>query len=235
MSVSTSTDSLTLLPRPTASTVHTVGQLLAPASRIDATSLTDRHYDDTFFVPFYKDIIALTPSETLAASLGGVLLLPAPEAGGSLVQLAAEKMEVRALKDPQGALELVAKGPSAQAWLKLRLAEGKEVGFVTKVQSVRNASWRRCSTVDVGNGMVRVKGQRRESRADDDAVDMGDRLQKVDSKTGEELEIASPTGSKNDVLAVELRRVVLKEGDGGEAQVQLGEVVSQEELKAFLK
>jgi len=232
---------LTLLPHPTASTVHTVGQLIASSAQLPATSLADRHYDDTFFVPFYKDILSLTPTGALASSLGAVYLLPAPEAGGSLVQLAAEKMEVRALKDPAGALELVAKSPDAQSWLKLRLAEGKEVGFVSKVQSVRNANWRRCSVIDVGAGMVRVRGERRGSRADEMdevAVEDGEGLKKVDSKNSaleEELRVASPTGSKSDVLAVEVRRVVLGEGAGGAVTVQLGDVVGQEELGAFLE
>ncbi|KAF2496540.1 hypothetical protein BU16DRAFT_335152 [Lophium mytilinum] len=238
MSASTpASASLTLLPHPVNSTVHTVGQLLASKEHIDTNSLADRHFDDTFFVPFYRDILTLKPDETLNSSLGGIRLLSAREASGSLVQLNAEKMEVRGLKDPQGALDLVAKSPSAQSWLKLRLAEGKEVVFVTKVQSVRNANWRRCSVVDVGNGMVRVREERRASRADEEAVDLGEGglLKKVDSETGEELAVASPTGSKNDVLALEVRKVVLEEGDGGDVQCELGEALGQEEAAAFLK
>lgn len=155
----------------------------------------------------------------LTASLGGSLFLERPAEGTQLLSLEAENTIVRALKDTSTALKTVCSTPEAQAWLRQQVQAGEDVYFVSAVQEAKNASFKRASVIDAGNGLVKVSREIEQTGQGGVRRDSG-------------LEV--PTGTKNDALALELRRVVLTD-ETGQLSAELGDALKQDELLALWK
>jgi len=208
---------LHLLPKPLPRGSYTVGTLLIKPSTssnpLSPSVLGDRDYDDTHTVEWYKDILSLAPSGTFIKSLGANLFLPKQEPETQLVSLEAERMSIRTLKDYEGTLGRVTGTPDAEVWLKEQVKAGEEVYFVSAVKEVKNASFRRASVKEAGNGLVEVKKMAQtETQPDGERRDSGS-------------DLGLGTTAKSDVIAVELMKVLVTEQDGKLA-VKMGEVLN---------
>lgn len=183
-----------LLPKPYPSDTYAVGQLLDANEAVDPDILTHKDFDDTHVANWYKDIISVGPSGFFTASLGGEHLVETPAPGTQLVCLEAEKMAIRCLKNPEQAFAKTCAKRFVADWLKDMARKSKPVYFVTAVQEVENASLKPASFVDAGNGLAEVvtKMDNEESKR-----------RRKDSGFDE------PTGSKTDVVGVELRKVLV--------------------------
>jgi hypothetical protein len=184
--------------------------MAAHSGTLNPIALSDRDYDD-IGTRWYKDVITLrSATDRFTGSLGATLLVPQSRivAGEEVGTIEAEEMRVRMLKDPDAALDKVLHshgGNGTLMWLGL---ERGDIGFVTAVREVKNASYKRAGLVDAGNGLwevVREVDARKEGA-----------LEGVRRDSGLEVQ----TGSKWDVVGVVVRKVVHGGEDG---VVRLGE------------
>ena len=197
-----------LLPCPMAADQLPIGQLVTMTSKFTPTTLEDRDYDD-IGLQWYKDVILLsTSSGKFKESLGGQHLVQKPlDADTEAGTIEAEQMRVRMFKDAEAALRkavLKDDGAEAAEWLKERVERGEDVGFVTAVREVLNASYKHAKLVDVGGGNWEV------------VREMSSGHQASGKRRDSGLEVQ--TGSKRDAVGVVVRKV---EVVGGE--VKLGE------------
>jgi len=193
---------LAILPKPLAADKLLVGQFVSSASKHNSPGLEDRDYDDVG-VRWYKDVV-LVDSKTgrFTDSLGGILYIQEPGPGTEVGTIEAREMRVRLLKDENKSLRKVLKEEETRQWVMEQAQKG-DVGFVTAVREVTNASYKHAKLVDRGAGnweVVReVGGEARNGKRRDSGLDV-------------------ETGSKVDVVGVVVRKVVI-EGD----KVELGE------------
>jgi hypothetical protein len=187
---------LAVLPKPYAADKVLVGQLVSPSSKHDSAALEDRDYDD-LGLRWYKDVI-LIDSNTgrFKHSLGGVLYVPELEKETDVGTIEAREMRCRMLKNPEEALQKVLQDEATMKWVKEHAKDG-DLGFVTAVREVVNASYKHASVVDRGAGnweVVREVGTEKGSgKRRDSGLDV-------------------ETGSKRDVVGVVVRNVLV-EGD----------------------
>ncbi|KAF2649174.1 hypothetical protein K491DRAFT_721933 [Lophiostoma macrostomum CBS 122681] len=199
---------IALLPRPLAADGLSVGQLVSKDSKLNPSDLFDRDYDDVG-CKWYKDVVILsTKTNTFTTSLGGTLLVQNPlDSDTEMGTIEAEEMRVRSLKDPNDALSKRLATGDTYPWIKEQVQKG-DVGFVVAVREVTNASYKRATLRDAGNGnweVVReVGGEVRDGKRRDSGLDV-------------------QTGSKRDAVGVIMKRVIV-EGD----HVTLGDELSTE-------
>jgi hypothetical protein len=197
---------LAILPKPYASDKVKVGQLVSADSKHDSNALEDRDYDDAGS-RWYKDVISIDEKTgRFTESYGGVLYLPKPADAGTIIgTIEAREMRVRLLKDENAALHKVLQDAETAKWVKVQVQKG-DVGFVTAVRGVINASYKHANLVDRGANsweVVReVGGEGQDGKRRDSGLDVPD------------------TGSKEDIVGVVVRKVVV---DGGD--VKLGEEI----------
>jgi len=149
----------------------------------------------------YKDVIFFeSATGRFTESLGGTHLLQKPLGKGfEAGTIEADEQHVRLLKNADDALQKVWRDEEAKMWIK----QQDEAGFVVAHRRVSNASYKRATLVDAGNGdweVVRELGQ-------------GDPTEKR-RDSGLPIE----TNSKWDVVGVVVRKIVV-EGN----EVKLGE------------
>ncbi|KAF1995235.1 hypothetical protein P154DRAFT_349666 [Amniculicola lignicola CBS 123094] len=195
-----------LLPHPLADTEIPVGQLVSKTAKCNPSTLEYKDYDDVGH-RWYKDVIIVESSGTFVTSLGATLYVNKDKQlkeGQGVGTIEAPEMRVRIFKDPEAALAKALSDPKAKEFI-----EGQgEVGFVTAIREVTNASYKRAKLVDRGMNNWEVirevggeghDGKRRDSQ-----------LQVL-------------TGSKTDIVGVVVRKVVI-DGD----RVALGEELGTE-------
>lgn len=194
---------MAILPTPLAAGKLPVGQLVTKSSKFNPTTLEDKDYDDGG-CRWYKDVIVLSNSTgTFNESLGGAHLVQKKlDADTSVGTIEAEEMHIRLLKNPENALAKAVGSPEASQWIKENAGQG-DVGFVTAIREVVNASYKRARLVDIGGGNWEVVREVGHEGADGKRRDSGLEVQ---------------TGSKRDVVGVIVRKVVI-EGD----EIKLGE------------
>jgi hypothetical protein len=191
---------LAILPTPLASSALPVGQLVSKSSKLNPTTLENRDYDDVG-TRWYKDVILVSTSDgRFTTSLGGVHFVQQPSEGEEVGTIEAESQRVRLFKDQDKALLKALSTDEAKKWLEEQ--KDGDVGFVVATREVTNASYKRARLVDRGNGNFEVV---REVGGEGQG---GKRRPSV-------LEVQ--TNSKNDVVGVVVRKVVV---DGG--NVSLG-------------
>ncbi|KAF2177464.1 hypothetical protein K469DRAFT_732432 [Zopfia rhizophila CBS 207.26] len=201
---------LQVLPTPLAADKLLVGQLLSKSNeKFTPNTLEDRDYDDVGS-RWYKDVILVDEATSrFREGLGANHLISKPAAGIEVGTIEAEEMRVRLLKDPSAALKKVTGSLEGKAWLEQHGGKG-EVGFVTAVREVTNASYKRAGLVEAGNGLWEVVREVGGQGSDG-------------KRRGSGLEVK--TGSKRDIVGVEVRKVVAESGE-----VKLGEVLGTELL-----
>ncbi|KAF2851898.1 hypothetical protein T440DRAFT_46802 [Plenodomus tracheiphilus IPT5] len=196
---------LAILPQPLPAEQLPCGQLVSKASKHTPKVLEDRDFDDVG-TRWYKDVIFFDASTGhFTESFGGAHLVQKPlDKGTEAGTIEAEEQHVRLLKDADAALQKVWKDEEAKKWIKSQ----DEAGFVVAHREVSNASYKRASLLDVGNGNWEVI---REVGGED--------------HTGKRRDSALPieTNSKWDVVGVLVRKIVI---DGDE--VKLGEELGAE-------
>lgn len=186
---------LEILPQPLAAEQIPVGQLVAGSSKFNPTTLEDRDYDDVGS-RFYKDVILIdSKTNRFTASLGGTFFVQKPKDGNDVGTVEATEMRVRSLKDPSAALAKVLRDEETKKWV-MEHAKNGQVGFVTAVREVTNASYKRAHLVDRGMGnfeVVReISGEGKDGKRRDSGLEV-------------------ETGSKKDVVGVIVRRVAVGE------------------------
>ena len=114
-------------------------------------------------------------------------------------------MYVRLLKDPHAALSKRLNTGDTKSWVKEQARKGN-VGFVTAVREVTNASYKRATLKDLGNGTWEVVREVGGEGSDG-------------KRRGSGLDVQ--TGSKKDAVGVTVRKVVV-DGD----DITLGDEMS---------
>ncbi|KAF2467782.1 uncharacterized protein BDR25DRAFT_59598 [Lindgomyces ingoldianus] len=200
-----------LLPAPLAADSTPVGQLISHTGTLDPTALSDRDYDD-IGTRWYKDVVTFrTATDLFTSSLGATLFVNKPAEGEEIGTIEAEEMRVRMLKNPDDALQKVLHGNGGNGTLMWLGLERGEIGFVTAVREVSNASYKRAGLVEAGNGLWEVVREV-------EAREKGDGMRR---DSGLEVQ----TGSKRDVVGVVVRKVIHGGEDG---VVRLGEEMGVE-------
>lgn len=188
---------LTILPQPRAADKVLVGQLVSATSKHDPALLEDRDYDDVGS-RWYKDVVLIDPATNkFKESLGATLYIQKPQEGVEVGTIEAREMRVRLLKDPASALKKVVQHEDTKKWV-LEQAKNGEVGFVTAVREVTNASYKRAALVDRGAGNWEVVREVGGEGTDGKRRDSG-------------LEVE--TGSKKDVVGVLVTKVLVQGGE----------------------
>ena len=199
---------LSILPTPIAADDLPVGQLISKDGKLNPNSLLDRDYDDCGG-RWYKDVVILsTKTKKFLASLGGVHLVDKPlEPDTEAGTIEAEEERVRLLKDPNAALAKRLKAGDTMSWVKEQAQKG-DVGFVTAIREVKNASYKRATFEPAGLNQWSVErevgGEGENAKRRDSGLDV-------------------QTGSKRDVVSALVRKVVV-DGD----QIILGDEMNTE-------
>jgi len=199
---------LDILPVPLSAEHIPVGQLVSTTNNKHnpGDSLGDRDFDD-IGSRWYKDVV-LMDSHTgrFTHSLGGVMYIPKPPSGTAVGTIEARDMRIRLLKDPASALFKVLQDPNTRDWIRSEAQKG-DVGFVTAVREVSNASYKHASVVDRGAGnweVVRlVGGEDAHGKRRDSGLDV-------------------ETGSKKDVVGAVVRKVIIDGDNVGLAKDAMG-------------
>jgi len=199
---------MAILAVPLAADQLPVGQLVTKSSKLNPTTLEDRDYDD-IGTRWYKDVILIDASNGhFTESLGGAHLVqknlePNTEVG----TIEADEMRVRLLKDDTAALKRVLECPHAARWVKEQIQKGEEIGFVTCVREVSNASYKRARLVDIGAGNYEVireiGGEGQDGKRRDSGLDV-------------------VTGSKKDIVGVIVQKLGVLDDDLSFTGQQLG-------------
>ena len=137
-----------------------------------------------------------TSDGRFTTSLGGVHFVQQPSEEEEVGTIEAESQRVRMFKDQDKALLKALSTDEAKKWLEEQ--KDGDVGFVVATREVTNASYKRARLVDRGNGNFEVV---REVGGEGQG---GKRRPSV-------LEVQ--TNSKNDVVGVVVRKVVIDEGN----------------------
>jgi hypothetical protein len=119
----------------------------------------------------------------------------------------AEETCVRSLKDPHAALSKRLNTGDTKSWVKEQAQKGN-VGFVTAVREVTNASYKRATLKDLGNGTWEVVREVGGEESDG-------------KRRGSSLDVQ--TGSKKDAVGVSMRKVIVNGVD-----ITLGDDMSTE-------
>lgn len=202
---------LSILPHPLAADRVVVGQLVSKSSKHNPTSLEHRDYDD-IGSRFYKDVVLIDSSSgNFTSSLGGILYVnekEKPEKGTDVGTIEAREMKLRMLKDPASALSKVLSDIDTKNWVICQAAKGEELGFVTAVREVVNASYRHAGLVDRGAGNWEVV-------RDVGAAEKGGKKRRDSG-----LDVS--TGSKVDVVGVKVQRVMVQDGEARLVEEEMG-------------
>ncbi|KAF2106566.1 hypothetical protein BDV96DRAFT_617277 [Lophiotrema nucula] len=184
---------IAILPTPLPADSLPVGQLVTKSSKLNPTTLEDRDYDD-IGTRWFKDVILVDSSTgKFTESLGGTRLVQKkPDGKNEVGTIEAEEMRIRLLKDASASLKRALESPPAAKWVQEQVSQGEEIGFVTGVREVSNASYKRARLVDVGAGnyeVIReVGGETKEGKRRDSGLDV-------------------QTGSKKDIVGVIVQKL----------------------------
>ncbi|KAF2198873.1 hypothetical protein GQ43DRAFT_442991 [Delitschia confertaspora ATCC 74209] len=237
---------LTLLPSPLPSTALQVGRLItkpapsSPSSYLNPSRiLIDQDYDDVGH-RWYKDVVRVSsvPNKdtkkdgvVFEQSLGASLLIPEKDRptkeGEELGTIESEEVIVRMLKDPTAALNKIFQNEEGKTWLQniIKSGQNNDVYMITALRTVKAASYKRAALIPAGpqKGLWEVVRYVPEGEGEEEDIrHTGQGKGKKRRDSGLEVD----TGSKWDVVGVEIRRVEM-DGEGG--GVRVGEVVGEEE------
>jgi hypothetical protein len=185
---------LVILPQPLAPEAIPVGLLVSKTSKFNPSTLEDRDYDD-IGNRWYKDVILFdTKSGHFIESLGATHFIKKPADGIEAGTIEAPEQRVRILKDPETALQKSLQTDEAKQWLK----DNADAGFVVGAREVTNASYKRAGLVDKGSDNWEVVREVGGATPDGKRRDSG---------------LPVETGSKRDVVAVLVRKIVMQDGE----------------------
>jgi len=197
-----------ILPVPLAAETIPVGQLVSTTNNKHnpGMSLSDRDFDD-IGTRWYKDVVLIDENTgRFTQSLGGVMYIPKLPSGTAVGTIEAREMRVRMLKDPATSLLRVLQDDNTRDWLRSEAKKG-DVGFVTAVREVTNASYKRATAVDRGAGNWEVVREVGGEDAHGKRRDSG-------------LEVA--TGSKKDVVGVVVKKIIVEGDNIGLSEDEMG-------------
>lgn len=175
-----------ILPSPLPSSSFALGQLLTDPLASDAASFTSTiksASNKPTTQSHYEDTISHDEEGRFICSLG-----KAAATSGNAVELNADEMTFASLADPSAAFETLRRDTETQSFLRRSALQRQPLYFVTGIQKLKNASYRRASTT--GHQV---------------------RLPMLERRDSAELE-SEEEDAKESVLAVELMKVACRAG-----------------------
>lgn len=182
---------LLILPTPLPSSSFALGQLLTDP--LDSNSVSFKTtvkpaYNKPSIQSRYQDIITHDDEGRFISSLGKAAL-----SSGHAVELNADEMSLASLTDPSAAFEALRRDTETQKFLRRSALQRQPLYFVTGIQKLKNASYRRAPTSDGSAAGSQI------------------RLPMLERRDSAELE-SEEEDAKESVLAVELMKVACRAG-----------------------
>ncbi len=183
-----------ILPTPLSSSSFTLGQLLTDPLKSSSESFKPAIkpvYNKPTTQPRYEDIISCDEEGRFISSLGR-----AAPAVDYTVALNADEMSLTSLADPSSAFDSLRKDTETQKFLRKSALQRQPLYFVTGIQKLKNASYRRRPA---------------KKSATAEATGHQIRLPMLERRDSAELE-SDGEDTKDSVLAIELMKVACRAG-----------------------